>query len=267
MKIALIQSKPKFGKKEENINYIKKCTEKIDAQLFVFPEMFLTGYLCRDYIILLSEHIDGKSVFKISKIAMENDCHIIFGMPEKSKKVEGLIYNSAVFIHPNENVDCYHKWHLANFGPFQEKQFFAKGNELSVFKTELAKIGILICYDIFFPEICRAYAIQGAEILVCISASPSITRVYFEKVMLARAIENTTFFLYSNLIGTEESLTFWGGNTAVSPRGEIIAKGKYFEEDAVICDIDLKEIKVARQFRPTLRDSNSEIYEKILKIV
>lgn len=266
MKIALIQSKPTMGNKQSNINYIRKCTEEIDAKLFVFPELFLTGYLCRDDLISLSESVNGESVRQIIKIAKDCDCYIILGMPEKSEKIKGLIYNSAILIHPNGKIDCYRKWYLANFGPFQEKQFFGKGDELNVFDTKLGKIGILICYDIFHPEICKAYALQGADMLICISASPSTTRVYFEKVMLSRAIENTSFFFYSNLVGTEESLTFWGGNTVVSPRGEIIAKGKYFEEDVVLCEIDLKEIKVSRQFRPVLSDKRLEVYEKLLRL-
>lgn len=265
MKIALVQSKPSLGKKEENINIIRKCIENNDAELFVFPELFLTGYNCRDYLISLAEYKTGKSISEISKISEENNCHIVFGMPEKSNKFKGLIFNTAAFVHPNGKTDCYRKWYLANFGPFQEKQFFTKGNELNIFETELGKIGILICYDIFFPEICKTYALQGVEILICISASPSTTRIYFEKVMVSRAIENTSFFMYSNLVGTEENLTFWGGNTVINPKGEILKKGKYFEEEVVTCEIDLNEIKTSRQFRPVLRDNRLDVYERFIK--
>ena len=263
MKIALIQSKPILGDKNSNIEIIKKYTSNIDAELFVFPELFLTGYICRDYLLSLSESINGDSLKKISKIAKKNDCTIILGFPERCEKNDGMVYNSAALFHPNGDRQVYRKWQLANFGPFQEMQFFGTGNELNVFDTKFGKVGLLICFDIFFPEICRAYFLKGVDILICISASPSATRIYFEKVMVARAIENTAFFLYTNLVGTEESLTFWGGNTVVNPRGEIIAKGGYYKEEAVIADIDLKEIKISRQFRPVLRDHRTEEYKKL----
>jgi N-carbamoylputrescine amidase len=84
--------------------------------------------------------------------------------------------------------------------------------------------------------------------------------------MVARAVENTTFFIYSNLIGTEKNLVYWGGNAVVGPRGEVKAKGTYFKEDNVECEIDLTELEVARQFRPTLRDTRVEVFDAIQDI-
>jgi predicted amidohydrolase len=157
--------------------------------------------------------------------------------------------------------------HLANFGPFEEHLYFGTGSELPVFKTEFGKLGMLICFDCFLPELSKIYTLKGADMLVCISASPSTTRVFFEKIIVARAIENTVFFTYTNLVGTELNMVYWGGNTVVGPRGDIKAKGEYFKEGIVTCDIDLKELITAREFRPTLRDTRMELFFEIQKLL
>jgi predicted amidohydrolase len=202
----------------------------------------------------------------MKKIAKENNCYIVFGMPLKDKNVEGLIHNSAVLIHPNGKTDIYNKWFLPNFGPFEEKLFFNEGEKLPIFKTKYGKVGLLICYDIYFPEICKAYSLQGADIIICISASPSTTRKYFETLLPARAIENTTFMIYSNIVGTQEDLVFWGGSQAYDPLGNQLAKAVYFKESVVTCKIDLKQVKLARANRPVIRDIRPEIYNDLYDI-
>ena len=112
-----------------------------------------------------------------------------------NKKIKGIIHNSAILIHPDNKADYYHKWFLTSFGPFEEKIYFNEGEFLNVFDTKIGKIGLLVCYDIFFPELCKAYSLLGADVIVCISASPSATRKYFEIVLPARAIENTNFLI------------------------------------------------------------------------
>jgi predicted amidohydrolase len=157
--------------------------------------------------------------------------------------------------------------HLANFGPFEEHLYFAKGVEAPVFDTSFGKVGMLICFDCFFPELSKIYALKGADLLLCISASPSTTRIYFEKVMVARAIENTVFFTYTNLVGTELNMTYWGGNTVVGPRGDVKAKGEYFKEQNVQCDLDLKELTTAREFRPTIRETRMELFFELKRLL
>jgi predicted amidohydrolase len=188
-------------------------------------------------------------------------------MPEKAKEAEGLFYNSSVLVYPNEEVGCYRKLHLANFGPFEEHLYFGRGNKLPVFETKIGRIGMLICFDCFFPELSKIYALKGADILVCISASPSTTRIFFEKVIVSRAIENTVFFTYTNLVGTELNMVYWGGNTVIGPRGDVKAKGEYFKEDTVTCDINLNELTTAREFRPTIRDTRIELFAELQRLL
>jgi len=258
MKVALAQLAPTLFKKEANIEKMREVFEGREIDLAVFGEMFLTGYMCRDMFPRLAETLSGKSVQSIAKIAEENNSSIIFGMPEKDEKTKSL-FNSSVFISPREEIESYRKIYTANFGPFEEGLYFERGRELKMIPSPLGKIGLLICYDIFFPELAKMYALQGADILCCISAAPSTSKSFFEKILPARALENTTFVLYTNLVGTELNMVFGGGTVALGPRGEEKAKAKNFEEDIVEFDLDLKELEIAREFRPTLRDTRLEI--------
>ncbi|UCE74149.1 MAG: carbon-nitrogen hydrolase family protein [Methanomassiliicoccales archaeon] len=267
MKLALAQLSPVLGDKEKNLDMIEKTVKDSDSDLVVFAELFLTGYMCKDNLTKLAEPLDGPSVKKAVKIAKEHNTHIVFGMPEKGKEVNGIFYNTSVLVYPDERVERYRKLHLANFGPFEEHLYFGTGNELQVFDSDFGKIGMLICFDCFFPEVAKIYALKGADILVCISASPSSTRIFFEKVIVARAIENAIFFTYTNLVGTELNMVYWGGNTVIGPKGDVRAKGEYFEEGIISCDIDLKDMSITREFRPTLRDTRMELFNELQRLL
>jgi predicted amidohydrolase len=266
MKIALISSRPKIADKKANIKTMEHYIKSTEADIYVFGEMFLSGYPCKDEFKNLAETKQGKSIKFMKKIAQENKCYIVFGMPLKDEKVEGLIYNSAILIHPNGKVDNYNKRFLITFGPFEEKIYFDEGEESNVFKTKFGKIGLFICYDIFFPEITKSLSLLGADILICISASPSTTRKYFETLLPARAIENTTFLVYSNIVGTQEDLVLWGGSQIYDPLGNLLIKAPYFKESIITYDLDLKILQNARANRPVLRDIRPEIYQDLYNI-
>ena len=267
MKVSLIAARPKIAKKEENLERMKEFIEKGDADFYVFGELFLSGYRCKDELRDVAEPIDGDSVKELSDLAREKDCYIIFGMPLKEKNPKGLIRNAAILIHPDGKVDAYRKWFLPTFGPFEEKIFFDEGEEIKAFDTKFGKIGIMICYDLFFPEVARALALQGSDIVFCISASPSTTRIYFERLLPARSLENTVFLAYTNLVGAQEDLVFWGGCQIYNPLGNLIKKMDYFKEGVLICDINLEEIERARHVRPVIRDLRADIYLDLYNIL
>jgi predicted amidohydrolase len=267
LKLTLSQIAPVLGDKKKNLDLIEKTVSESQSDLFVFAELFLTGYMCRDNLTSLAEPLTGESVSQVARIAKEYGTHIILGMPETSEDVSGQFYNSSVLVYPNERVESYRKLHLANFGPFEEHLYFAKGPDVPVFDTSFGKLGMLICFDCFFPELSKIYALKGADLLVCISASPSTTRIFFEKIIVARAIENTVFFTYTNLVGTELNMVYWGGNTVVGPRGDIKAKGEYFKEQNVHSEIDLGELTTAREFRPTIRETRTELFFELQRLL
>jgi predicted amidohydrolase len=263
LKIALAQFQPKLYDKTHNFKIVEKTVRKTDADILIFGELFLTGYINNDTIINVAEHINGKISNRLQKLAEKTGMDILIGLPEASD-IKGVCYNSAVVYLQDGNVKVYRKVQLANFGPFEEKLFFKCGTKLDVFKTNKAKIGILICYDIFFPELAKIYALKGADMIICISASPSATRKFFEKVIVARAIENATFIVYANLVGLQGNLTFWGGSTIIDPRGNAIVKGDAYVQKLINGTVDLAYLKTARHFRPTIRDTNLN-FMKILK--
>jgi predicted amidohydrolase len=267
MKLSLPQRFHKYYDKAHNYKIIQRELSKSDSDLLVFPELFLTGYMIRDKVRELAEPINGKYVTELAKLAKKHKRALLFGMPERDLTQRGRIYNSAVFIDKKGNINAYRKFHPVNFGPFEEKRYFYEGSELPLFKVEDVTLGVIICYDIFFPELAKAYALSGVDLIIDISAAPTVSRPFFEIMIPARAVESTVFFAYSNLIGPEKNMTFWGGNTIVTGRGEPLAKGKYFEEDDVIADLNPQDLSFVRSQRPTLRDSRIELFQVVTKLL
>ncbi len=262
MKVLLGQLAPELGEKEKNIEKMRKAVEGKEIDLALFGELFLTGYMIRTDTARLAEPIDGESVKAVKEIAGSSGSHILFGMPELDEKTK-VVYNSAVLVSPEGGASVYRKLHLATFGPFEEQLYFGKGKELPLFETDIGRIGPLICFDSFFPELSKVYALKGADIIACISGSPSSSRPMFETVLPARAVENTVFVLYCNLVGTELNMVYHGGSFIIGPRGDEKVKGKYYEEDLIECDIDLGEIPASREARPTIRDTRFDVLREI----
>lgn len=268
IKLALAQMASKREDKRDNLKRIEDITIKAKNQgvdLVIFPELFLTGYVVRDQIYELAEIIPGPSTQRIEQVAKETGMYIIFGMPELSEKTRATVFNTAVFIGPKGFIGKYRKMYLPTHSVFEEKRHFRPGYQAPSFDTPIGKIGLCICYDIFFPEVTRLTRLNGAQLIVCISASPAVRRSYFEILTAARALENTAFLAYVNLVGIEDGLQFWGGSRLVSPTGDVIVKAKYDEEDFVICDVNYSDIRPAETFIPTLRDLRPELFDELKK--
>ncbi len=252
MKLLLAQLRPEFDV-EKNADRLEKIVKNNEADMYIFPELYLTGYLIRDKIVERSINVQDKIMQKIAELS--DNKIIIFGFPEKDE----FLYNSAAVIH-DEEIEIARKIYLPNFGPFEEKLYFKEGGAPFITSTALGKIGVQICYDAFFPEVAKIQALKGAELIVNISASPITSRSLFETVIPARAIENTVFFAYVNWVGLQRTMEFWGGSMLYSPRGKLLYKAPYFEEHIGIAEIDMEELNVARMLRPTLRDTHREFF-------
>ncbi|MDH5390573.1 MAG: carbon-nitrogen hydrolase family protein [Candidatus Bathyarchaeota archaeon] len=264
--VALAQISCKVGDKKHNINVMKKNIKRAKekgANLVIFPELSLTGYLNRDLAYELAEPIPGSSIYSLEEIAKKENIHIVFGMPEQSEKAHAVLYNTAVLLGPDGLIGKYRKTHLPTHSVFEEKRYFRLGYGAPVFETEIGKIGLTICYDMFFPEISRLLRLKGSQLIVCISASPAVRSRFFEVFTAARALENTVFLAYVNLVGVENGLQFWGGSRTIAPDGSILAKAKYDEEDLVIGTIDYADLERAEAFVPTLRDLRPELFNSL----
>ena len=266
IKLAFAQISSRRENKEANLQKIEELTFKAkeqSADLIIFPELSLTGYVILDQIYELAEPIPGPSTEKIETLAKKTGMHIIFGMPELSEKTQATVFNTAVFVGPQGLIGKYRKMYLPNHSVFEEKRYFRPGYQTAAFQTDLGNIGLCICYDIFFPEVLRLTRLKGAQLIICISASPAIRRSYFETLTCARALENTAFLAYVNLAGIQDGMQFWGGSRLVSPSGDVLAKAKYDEEDFVICEVDYKDLMTAETFIPVLRDLRPELFDKL----
>jgi predicted amidohydrolase len=237
--------------------------KKQGAELVIFPELSLTGYTLRDRVYELAETIPGRSIGILEKMAKKARVHLVAGMPELSEKTQATIYNTAVLIGPSGSIGKYRKMYLPTHSVFEEKRYFRPGYHAAALDTELGKIGLTICYDVFFPEVSRLTRLKGAKLIVCISASPAVRRAFFETLTAARAIENTAFLAYVNLVGIEDGLQFWGGSRLIGPNGKTIVKAKYDEEDLVVGEVDYADINSVETFVPTLRDLRPEFFDKL----
>ena len=267
--IALAQMAIMTGDKSHNLRIIENICSNArekNTELIIFPELSVTGYVCRDHFYQLAEHINGPSIDYVKKIAKENNMLIIFGMPTIGR-VKNVIYNSSIVVRPDGEIYSYGKLYLPTHSVFEEKRYFRPGNKVKSFDVKGLNIGMSICYDLYFPEIYRILALEGAELVICISVSPSTRKEYFETLIKARAIENGIFMALVNRVGIEDGLNFWGGSQIVGPNGDIIRKGPYYdEEETIYCNVDLRELGKTRPFIPTLRDLRPEIIDELSNV-
>lgn len=254
LRVALCQIQCSLGNKEENIAKMKNILEEHSADLYVFPELFLTGYMVRDNIFRLSESPSGSSFQAVAKLSKQHGVGIIFGAAVNDN-LSGIIKNSAVAVQPNGQIERYDKIHLANFGPFEEGLYFTPGENLRIIEIYGFKFGLIICYDIFFPELVKSYATAGVDGIICISASPVTSKFSFETVMPARAVENATYMIYVNQAGPQLNQVFFGGSGAMDPFGKQIVKNSYFNSDVTIATLNKSILEMAKKMRPTVRDS------------
>jgi predicted amidohydrolase len=241
-----------MGDVEANVSEVVRAIAKDKAHIVAFPEMFLTGYAVGDDVQRLALRLDDERLEPIRKAAAEHQTHVVVGGPRKARP--GVTHNSAFLIAPDGTTQAYDKRCLATFTTFQEGLFFKPGNSSPVWETDVGDIGVGICYDLFFPELGRQQVLEGADLLLNISASPSTSQRFFEALFPARAIENAAFVAYTNLVGPQDGVVFWGGAQAWGPRGTLLGRLDAMKPGTLKVDLDWADLVPAREFRPTLRD-------------
>ncbi|EDP73734.1 nitrilase-related carbon-nitrogen hydrolase, partial [Hydrogenivirga sp. 128-5-R1-1] len=251
IRLALAQINPTVGDIEKNaekiIDYIKKAQKK-EVDIIAFPELAITGYPPED--LLLKDSFINANLEAVKKIALHTkDIIVIVGFVDKQED----IYNAAGVLYNGEIVGIYHKNYLPNYGVFDEVRYFQKGNEITLLNIEGYKIGLSICEDIWYPENpINIQAIEGAELIININASPyTLGKInYREEMLKVRAKDNFVSIAYVNMVGGQDELVFDGSSSVILPNGNFEVRGKSFEEDLLVCDIDLDAI-----FRNQLKDN------------
>ena len=265
--VTLAQVKCQLHDKEANLKRMSSVVRRTKGRVVVFPELSLTGYMPRDDLFKLSEPMSGPSIKAVRKLAKETKKDIVFGAPIRDENVQGHIFNSCILASGDGKLFRYDKMYLPNFGPFEERIFFSHGRDAVVAQGMHARLGLMVCYDMFFPELAKLESLLGAQMLVNISAAPTTSRPSFLKVMPSRATENGVFLAYANMAGVHGSLVFGGGSVLYGPRGDVLAEAKELEEDVLECEVDFSELEVARRFRPLLRDSRPEIMDRLAGVL
>ncbi len=261
--VTLAQINCQLHDKEANLRRMRKVLTASKGSIVIFPELNLTGYMPRDDLFKLAETEKGPTIRKVVSIAKETRKDVLFGIPMKDEKVHGHIYNSCLLATGDGELFRYDKMYLPTFGPFEERVFFASGRKPVVADGMHARIGMTVCYDMFFPELVKLEALRGAQIIVNLSAAPTTSRQSFEHVLPARAVENGVFVAYVNMVGVHGSLVFSGGSVIFNPKGEVVCRARNLREDIVEAEIDLGDIAISRRFRPLGRDVRPEVLDEL----
>jgi NAD+ synthase (glutamine-hydrolysing) len=267
LRIGLCQLNTTVGDIEGNtkkiLDYIVKG-KKMGADLLAFPEMAVTGYPPED-LLLMPKFIEAnlKAVNKIAKAT--TSITAIVGFVHK----DGDIFNSAALLHDGKLIDVYSKIYLPNYGVFDEDRYFQPGKENFIFTLRSTPIGPSICEDLWYPgDPIRTQALYGgAELIVNISASPyhAGKSAFREKMISTRASDNSAIVAYCNLVGGQDELVFDGGSLVIDQRGELIIRGKQFEEDFVLTELDMEAVFRMRLHDPRIRRERFSEEEKGLR--
>ncbi len=261
VKLTFVTERPQVGDQEANLKTVEKHLAEATGDVVLFGELFTSGYMAQDDHVRLALDVAGDEFGRLKDVAREHDRSVIFGFTRGDPDRRGVCYDSMALVTRHGEVDWYDKWYLANFGPFEEKLYFDEGERLKLWEVDGVKIGPQVCYDIFFPEITKAYSLMGADLLVNLSCSPNVSRAFFEALFPARAIETGCFFAYCNVAGTQEDLVFWGGSQLWGPRGDLKVKAPYYDPSVIDYEFDLAEVETARPLRPTARDTRAAMVD------
>jgi len=263
--IALMQMEPKLGELEQNLVRMSEMIEKACLEepidLVIFPELAISGYECGMRFTELAEQVPAHSVNLLARRASEFNTHILFGLPTK-EKVESILYNGAVLIGPEGELLCeYRKIHLKG----EEKLAFRPGFRYLTMETGFGAIGILIGWDMAFPEAARSAVLDGAELL-CVCANweePKVDEWY--TYLKARACENAVYVAAANRIGEEYSYKFFGHSALVNPHGEVVAAIDEPVEGYTIVRIDLDLVRKAREESQLLQSRQPTTYRAVVR--
>ena len=233
VKVALAQLRPELRDTAQNLRTLQEVVaEHGDADVVVFPELFLSCYTVESPEELALD-LDGPEVGEIARAARESSTAVIFGAPER---VVGGVANSAVCVdRRGDVVGSYRKTHL--FG--DERGAFVAGDELLVADVDGLRVGLMVCFDVEFPEVARSLAQAGADLLVTISANMDPFGRDHEVFSTARALENGLPHLYVNQVGAGEKFTFSGGTMTVSADGDHLVAAGPSEEGVIELGLDL----------------------------
>lgn len=263
MKVGFLQFDPVFGEVMTNLDAVTAKLDQAEAELIVLPELFASGYqfASQEEVERLAEPVpDGPTVHRLTELAKRRNMHIVAGLPERAG---GRCYNSAVVVGPSGFLGCYRKTHLF----FEETLFFTPGDSgFKVWDIGPARIGVMICFDWYYPEAARSLALQGADI-ICHPSNLVLPNC--PDSMPVRCLENRVFAITCNRIGSEarsgkDRLTYIGHSEIVAPNGVIRYRAPHDQEDLAVVEIDPAEARNKRltPYNDLLGDRRTSLYHR-----
>lgn len=256
--LALAQIDPLTGDIERNIALHCEAAERAiaaGAQMVVFPELSLTGYTLRDMNWELAVHPAAPPAAYGPLLDLSRRIPVIAGGVEEGDSFG--IYNAA-FLFENGTLRTVHrKTYPPTYGMFEEMRYFSSGRSVRAFDSPIGRIGVLVCEDLWHPSLPYLLALDGARMIVSLTASP--TRLGGDDDGLRAQKVNTenhkayarllsVYLAFCNRIGFEDGVNFWGGSQVVGPSGDVVASGALFAPDLVLARLDDGEIRRARRF-------------------
>jgi predicted amidohydrolase len=267
IKVGLAQIDSRLADLEANLAHHLEWIENArreGVELLLFPELSLTGYRLLHLTPRLAiQPATSRVVAELQRAAPE--MAIVVGCVEEDEL--GALYNSALLLAGGEVTHVHRKLYLPTYGIFQEGRFFSEGRRLGLARLFGNPFGVLICEDFWHSDPAEKLARHGAKLIGIISASPGRigpdpmppSQEAWESLTRASALLNTSWILYCGRVGWEEGTFYTGGSHIVRPGGEILARGKYLEEQLLTAEIDLREVDRLRWRLPILADERVDI--------
>src|SRR6058998_2541914 len=251
LRVALGQINPTVGDLEGNVRMIVDAIERaraLGASLVAFPELAITGYPPED-LLFKPAFIEAnlKALDEVTRAS--RGLSVVVGFVDKRDD----IFNAAAVLHDGTRAGVYHKQYLPNYGVFDENRYFQAGTEAPVFVAGDTTFAVNVCEDIWYPAgPTTVQALAGAELVVNINGSPyhAGKARFREQMVSTRAADDLVCVAYVNMVGGQDELVFDGASLIVNEHGEYVARGRMFEEDLVVADLDLDAV-----FRARLHDS------------
>ena len=273
--LALAQIATKLGDVEANLEkhlaYIREAQAQ-GADLVVFPELSLTGYVVQDLTPWVAHRPTVEDAIFRPLLEASRRIDMVVGFVDEDPR--NRFYIAAAYLSEVRVVHVHHKVYLPTYGLFDEGRFFAWGDAVRAFDTRFGRMGILICEDFWHASPPYLLWLDGADVLLFTSASPGRGLTEAPQLESARWVEHinrayaslfTVFVAHSNRVGFEDGLNFWGGSTVFAPDGGLLAQAAYFEEALLLHEVDLRELHRVRARLPLLRDERTALMQRELE--
>ncbi len=271
LRIALAQIAPRLGDLDSNLEQHRDLVRDAragGAGLVVFPELGLTGYLLQDLASEVAMRLDDPRLATLAAATTDGPSAIVSFVEESG---DHRLFISAALLEGGEIRHVHRKVHLPTYGQFDERRFFAPGNALRAAPSQLGVgLGLAVCEDFWHLSTPQLLALDGAQVLVNVSSSPGRdlaatnevglgTATSWRTLMRTYAQLTTSFVVFCNRVGVDESFSFWGGSEVIGPTGAVVFGAPLFEEGLFYADVDLAEVRRERITLPLLRDERPEL--------